>query len=156
MLIVRLTRVGKSKQPYFRIVVADHHRAVKSKFVEILGNYNPRTKELVINKEKLAEWQKKGAQVSDTVAFIVFGKQKPLKAIKKVEEPVVEKAAESKEVAPEGEAAEPVAETTEEPKAEAPAEEAVVSEEPKEEEAKPVEEAAPVAAEDAPSADSVN
>ena len=69
MLVIRLTRVGKKNSPAYRVVVADKQKAVKRKFIEILGHYNPAStpKELVINKEKALDWISKGAQPSDTV-----------------------------------------------------------------------------------------
>ena len=69
MLRIRLTRVGKKNSPAYRVVVADHKRAVKRKSIEILGHYNPTTtpKELVINKERALYWIGNGAQASDTV-----------------------------------------------------------------------------------------
>lgn len=72
MLKIRLTRVGKKHNPLYRIVVTEHTNPVKGKFLEIVGNYNPKTKELVINKEKVKDWMSKGAQPSNTVAkFLV-------------------------------------------------------------------------------------
>lgn len=71
MLVIRLARTGKKKQAYFRIVVAEKQRAVSAKFVEILGNYNPHEKKLVINKEKLEEYLKNGAQPSNTLAKVL-------------------------------------------------------------------------------------
>jgi len=69
MLVIRLTRVGKKNSPAYRVVVADKRRAVKRKFIEILGNYNPTAnpKTLVIDKEKALHWISQGAQPSDTV-----------------------------------------------------------------------------------------
>lgn len=71
MLVIRLSRTGKKKQAYFRIVVAEKERAVGSKFIEILGNYNPHEKKFEINKEKLQEYLKNGAQPSNTLAKIL-------------------------------------------------------------------------------------
>jgi small subunit ribosomal protein S16 len=69
MLRIRLTRVGKKNNPAFRVVVADHKKAVKRKFIEILGHYNPtmEPKELVVNKERVLYWISQGAQASDTM-----------------------------------------------------------------------------------------
>ncbi|MEI6498969.1 MAG: 30S ribosomal protein S16 [bacterium] len=69
MLKIRLTRVGKKNSPAYRVVVADQKRAVKGKFQEIIGNYNPtlKPKTVVIDKERALYWISKGAQVSDTV-----------------------------------------------------------------------------------------
>ena len=71
MLKIRLTRRGKKKQPIYRIVVAEHTMPIKGKFIEILGFYNPRTKELVIKKEKIENWISNGAKPSDTVAALL-------------------------------------------------------------------------------------
>ncbi|OQA03514.1 MAG: 30S ribosomal protein S16 [bacterium ADurb.Bin400] len=69
MLAIRLTRVGKKNSPAYRVVVADKSRAVKRKFIEILGHYNPtmQPKTVEISKERANFWMEKGAQPSDTV-----------------------------------------------------------------------------------------
>lgn len=99
MLRIRLTRVGKKNSPAYRVVVADKRRAVKRKFIEIIGHYNPiqTPKEIVINKERALFWMQNGAQPSDTVNNLmcdlgildkkakvnkVFGKKLSKKAIK--------------------------------------------------------------------------
>ncbi|MDP3740945.1 MAG: 30S ribosomal protein S16 [bacterium] len=68
MLTIRLQRVGKKKQPVFRIVLAEKHRAAKKLAVEILGHYNPRSKEFVIKDEgRLKYWIEKHTETSPTV-----------------------------------------------------------------------------------------
>lgn len=69
MLAIRLTRIGKKNSPAYRVVVADKKRAVKRKFIEILGHYNPilQPKQLEINKDRAGFWLGRGAQPSDTV-----------------------------------------------------------------------------------------
>ncbi len=69
MLRIRLTRVGKKKQPTYRIVVIDKRNARDGSFVEIVGHYNPRQDPALINlkTERLQYWLGKGAQPSDTV-----------------------------------------------------------------------------------------
>ena len=69
MLRIRLTRVGKKNSPAYRVVVADKSRAVKRKFIEIVGNYNPilKPKTIVINKDRALFWMARGAQPSPTV-----------------------------------------------------------------------------------------
>jgi len=69
MVVIRLSRVGKKNSPSYRVVVADKQRAVKRKFIEVIGHYNPtlNPKELVINKERALFWLENGAQASDTV-----------------------------------------------------------------------------------------
>ena len=66
---IRLTRVGATKQPTYRVVVADARAARDSRAIEIIGHYNPRTEpiELNIDADKATAWLAKGAQPSDTV-----------------------------------------------------------------------------------------
>ena len=67
---IRLTRVGATKQPTYRVVVADARSARDSRAIEILGHYNPRTEpiEFVVDADKAKAWLANGAQPSDTVA----------------------------------------------------------------------------------------
>lgn len=67
MLRIRLSRGGKRNNAQFRITVADGHRAPSGKFIEILGHYNPHTKEKVFKKERIEYWISKGAKPSTTV-----------------------------------------------------------------------------------------
>lgn len=68
MLKIRLTRTGRKNDPHFRVVVIDSRRAPKSgAFLEILGHYHPRQKQTVLKQERIAYWQSKGAQISETV-----------------------------------------------------------------------------------------
>ena len=69
MLTIRLSRTGKKKQPYYRIVLQESNRDPWSPAIEVLGNYNPRLdrKDAVVNKERAAYWISKGAQPSTTV-----------------------------------------------------------------------------------------
>ena len=73
MVAIRLRRAGSKKRPFFRIVVTDSRAARDSKFVEILGNYNPRTKPALVhvNAERVSFWMSKGAQPSDTVRTLM-------------------------------------------------------------------------------------
>jgi small subunit ribosomal protein S16 len=66
---IRLTRVGATKQPTYRLVVADSRSARDSRAIDTLGHYNPRTEpiELNVDADKAKEWLAKGAQPSDTV-----------------------------------------------------------------------------------------
>jgi small subunit ribosomal protein S16 len=67
---IRLTRVGATKQPTYRVVVADSRAARDGRAIDTIGHYNPRTEpiELHIDEAKAKEWLAKGAQPSDTVA----------------------------------------------------------------------------------------
>jgi small subunit ribosomal protein S16 len=70
---IRLTRVGATKQPTYRLVVADSRSARDGRAIDILGHYNPRTEpiELVIDEDKAKAWLAKGAQPTDTVARLL-------------------------------------------------------------------------------------
>ena len=67
---IRLTRVGATKQPTYRLVVADSRSARDSRSLETIGHYNPRTDpiDLKIDAERAKKWLSQGAQPSDTVA----------------------------------------------------------------------------------------
>lgn len=68
MLKIRLQRIGRKNDPAFRVVLTDSKNAAKSgKFLEIIGNYNPKKGETVFNAERINHWIKNGAQLSDTV-----------------------------------------------------------------------------------------
>ena len=70
---IRLTRVGATKQPTYRVVVADGRSARDSRAIETIGHYNPRTEPIEVNidAEKAKAWLAKGAQPSDTVARLL-------------------------------------------------------------------------------------
>jgi len=75
MLTIRLQRFGKKGAPIYRIAVIPKSDKRDGKPVEVLGFYNPRTKELVLNSTRAQYWQSVGAQPSDTVASLL--KRKP-------------------------------------------------------------------------------
>jgi len=64
LLKIRLSRVGKKKQPTYRVVIADSRAPRDGKYVEIVGSYNPRTEPdtFVIDEDKVRDWLSKGAQ----------------------------------------------------------------------------------------------
>ena len=66
---IRLTRVGATKQPTYRLVVADSRSARDGRAIDTIGHYNPRTDpiELNVDEAKAKDWMSKGAQPSDTV-----------------------------------------------------------------------------------------
>ncbi|HET9614083.1 MAG TPA: 30S ribosomal protein S16 [Candidatus Limnocylindrales bacterium] len=81
---IRLTRVGATKQPTYRLVVADSRAARDGRIIDTIGHYNPRTEpiELNIDADKASAWLAKGAQPSDTVARL-FRSAGILPALKK-------------------------------------------------------------------------
>jgi len=66
---IRLKRIGATKRPFYRIVVADSRSPRDGANLDEIGYYNPTTDPttLQINVERAQEWLKKGAQPSDTV-----------------------------------------------------------------------------------------
>ncbi len=66
---IRLKRIGKTKQPFYRIVVADARSPRDGRFIEEVGTYNPLTfpAQLNLDTEKIDKWIKNGAQPTDTV-----------------------------------------------------------------------------------------
>jgi small subunit ribosomal protein S16 len=73
MLKIRLARVGKKKQPTYRVVVADARAARDGAVVEVIGRYNPRSqpKQIEIDGEKARDWMNKGAQPTDVVSRLL-------------------------------------------------------------------------------------
>jgi small subunit ribosomal protein S16 len=67
MVVIRLARGGRVKQAIYRIVAADKRRSATSKFLDVLGTYNPHTKEIKLNKELTEKYLSNGAQPSDRV-----------------------------------------------------------------------------------------
>ena len=66
---LRLTRVGKTKQPQYRIVAADSRSPRDGRFIEILGQYNPREEPSLVNvdNDKIVKWLDEGAQPTERV-----------------------------------------------------------------------------------------
>ena len=66
---LRLVRMGKKKQPTYRVVAADSRSPRNGRFIEIVGTYEPRMDPSVvrIDKERALDWLRKGAQPTDRV-----------------------------------------------------------------------------------------
>lgn len=89
---LRLTRVGKTKQPQYRVVAADSRSPRDGRFIEILGHYNPRTEPstVSIDNDKAVKWLTQGAQPTDRVRKLLeisgaveqFDASRPAKAAK--------------------------------------------------------------------------
>ena len=73
MLMIRLSRRGARKQPYYRIVVIEKVRARDGRSVEVVGTYNPRTNpaSVLLKSDRIAYWTGKGARLSDRVKKLV-------------------------------------------------------------------------------------
>ena len=128
MLAIRMQRKGRAHSPTYRIVVQESQRhPLSGRVVAEVGNYNPETKALTLDKEAVEKYLSNGAQPSSRVAFIL--KKNGVKLPKWYKEPAQKKA-----VAKHADKL-----RKNQPK-EAPAEEAPVEEAPTE---APVEEATP-------------
>jgi small subunit ribosomal protein S16 len=164
LLRIRLSRIGKKKQPAYRLVVADSRAPREGAFLKIIGHYNPLTQPvtLTVKEDEAVYWLQKGAQPSETAAKLLTrlgvmekaGKAPVKYEGKKVEpapkktkgEPRAAAAPEAPAKAPEPAAEEPAAEAApeaaEEPAAEDPAVEAAPEAEATAEAEVPVKEAA--------------
>lgn len=69
MLKIKLSRLGKRGQPFYRIIVNEAKSKRDGKFIDLLGTYNPMSdpKEIKIDQVKYQDWLKKGAQPTNTV-----------------------------------------------------------------------------------------
>ena len=70
--VVRLTRMGRKKKPFYRIVVTDSRKRRDSGWIESIGYYNPMTEPEVIkfDEERLKYWTSVGAKMSERVKRI--------------------------------------------------------------------------------------
>lgn len=73
MVRIRLRRVGRKKQPSYRIVVADARSPRDGRFIEVIGFYNPRTQPttMTVKEDRALYWLKSGAQPSEPVQRIL-------------------------------------------------------------------------------------
>jgi small subunit ribosomal protein S16 len=138
MVKIRLKRVGKTKQPSYRVVVADSRSPRDGRIIEAIGHYNPRSEPslIEIDSDRAVHWLQRGAQPSESVrkllevtgAWYTFtGERPPAGSAAAAAAPARPTAAESVKATPaastaadEESASEPAAE---EPDAEEPAEE---------------------------------
>ncbi|MBQ7578540.1 MAG: 30S ribosomal protein S16 [Synergistaceae bacterium] len=65
---IRLSRQGRKKAPFYRLVVADERSPRDGKFIDLIGTYNPMTDPASVNidEERALRWLKNGALPSDT------------------------------------------------------------------------------------------
>ena len=129
MIKIRLARLGRKKRPFYRVVATNSRSPRDGKFLEILGTYDPLQEPSVvsINMEKLNEWVKKGAQLSNRVQKLT-DPEKYAELVKDKPKRKPKKAPVEQEKAPEAEAA-PAEEKASEAEA-APAEEKATETEP--------------------------
>ncbi len=73
MLTIRLSRIGKKKKPFYRVVVIESSKARNGRIVEAVGTYDPLKKpaEIKLDAERVKHWIGVGAQPSDTVRSFI-------------------------------------------------------------------------------------
>ena len=99
MVKIRLKRLGAKKNPIYRIIVIDSREKREGKPICELGFYNPKKKELKLDKTKALEWIKTGAQISDTTKYLIDNSDATgnlIKKVKKEEEKKLSKKAKAK------------------------------------------------------------
>ncbi|MBQ8459749.1 30S ribosomal protein S16 [bacterium] len=126
MLKIRLKRLGAKKNPTYRIIVINSTTKREGRPIQELGHYNPKTKVMKLDKTSALDWISKGAQPTETVAYLIkncnddgtlnYVKKETVKLSKKAlakkqaEEEAAAKAAEEAKAAAEAEAAAPAEE----------------------------------------------
>jgi small subunit ribosomal protein S16 len=129
---IRLTRVGATKRPAYRVIAIDKRRSRDGRALEILGFYDPLTEPATVqlDTDKIKAWIGKGAQPSDTVVKLMAQAEraaasggepeKPKRATRSTSKPSKKKAAAKATAEPTAEAAAPAdASASEQPAAEA-------------------------------------
>jgi len=75
MLIVKLAQAGKTNKKMFRLIISEKSRDPYGDVLEILGSYNPHSKELAVKTERIKHWLSKGAQMTATVNNLLIEKK---------------------------------------------------------------------------------
>lgn len=103
MVKLRLTRMGRHKRAFYRIVAVDSRTKAEGGYIELLGHLDPITEEIKLSEDAILKWLSQGAQPSDTIKNILkehgiwakFIKTKPTTkpAVKKTTTTVAKKTA---------------------------------------------------------------
>lgn len=100
MITIRLQRRGRKNDPSFRVIVVDSTKKPKTgNYLEMVGSYDPRIDRIELKDERIKEWMKNGATVSDTVHNLLVTKKvitgKKINVLPKKVAPVQEAPAEA-------------------------------------------------------------
>ena len=73
MVVIRLTRGGTKHRPYYRIVATDKRRPRESRYIDLIGHYNPMVQNagIKVDFDKYNDWIKKGAKPTHTVKSLL-------------------------------------------------------------------------------------
>ena len=140
MVVIRLSRAGAKKRPFYHISVSDRRNKRDGRFIERIGFYNPIAKDseekIRFDQERYDHWTSVGAIPSDTVLMLMKRSKMTAEEIQKIEDKKTarqDKKKQEKVLKQQEEAAEAEAEAAAAPAEEAVAEEAVAEEAPVEE-----------------------
>lgn len=75
MLAIKLAQTGKTNKKMFRVVISEKSRDPYGDVLEILGSYNPHSKELAVKTERVKHWLSKGAQMTATINNLLVEKK---------------------------------------------------------------------------------
>lgn len=75
MLTIRLSRIGKKNKPMYRLIISEKSKDPYGRALEILGSYNPYSKELRVKNDRIKYWISQGADVSPTVNNLLIDKK---------------------------------------------------------------------------------
>ena len=72
MLAIRLSRQGRSKSPFYRVVLTEHAKPAQCGHLEVLGSYDPLKHVLEVDVDAIKSWIEKWAKPSERVAKLLF------------------------------------------------------------------------------------
>ena len=75
MLAIKLAKTGKTNKKMFRVIISEKSRDPYGDVLEILGSYNPHSKELAVKSERIQYWISKGAQLTATINNLLIEKK---------------------------------------------------------------------------------
>jgi small subunit ribosomal protein S16 len=102
MLRIKLARRGKKKQPTYRLIINEAGRDTYGTFLENLGNYDPKSKKLDVQTDRIKHWISVGAQMTDSVNNLLIankvieGKMISVSRLSKKSKEVMKKAEDAK------------------------------------------------------------
>ncbi|MEM7403015.1 MAG: 30S ribosomal protein S16 [Myxococcota bacterium] len=80
MVVIRLSRGGTKKRPFYRMVVADSRMSRDGRFIEQVGTYNPlvQDRSIRLKQDRIEHWLQQGARPSDTVHHLIAKNRRQL------------------------------------------------------------------------------
>jgi len=74
MLMIKLSKIGKTNKKVFRLIISEKGRDPYGNSLEILGSYNPYSKDLQVKSDRIKHWLEKGAGMTATINNLLVGK----------------------------------------------------------------------------------